>query len=261
MSGRSRAAGLPSGPGPRSRSAARSADRDRDRGGRSEYDSDGGASSRSARRVRPQGRADPRPPPVPRHNPTSSDDRRSDSTYRSDSTTSSGSSFLDRIKQGTGYASSRTSLEDEAPQKPRSMRSRPAREESPDEETPLKPLLSAENEAPPPGDGYNIWSKVTSAASSLSVNVGKAWAANITTHTGEDTPAGQESRLTRAMKAYHVEKARDPSDLPAWLFDEQERRRPAPAAAPSSRSRRRDDDEYDVVETTRAEPPPSRGLA
>ncbi len=27
----------------------------------------------------------------------------------------------------------------------------------------------------------------------------------------------------RAMKAYHLEKARDRSDLPAWLFDEHER--------------------------------------
>lgn len=26
------------------------------------------------------------------------------------------------------------------------------------------------------------------------------------------------------MKAYHIEKARDPSDLPAWLFDDRERR-------------------------------------
>lgn len=76
-----------------------------------------------------------------------------------------------------------------------------------------------------------------------------------------DTPVGQESRLTRAMKAYHLEKARDPTDLPVWLFDEKERRRPAPEP---SRSRRRDrdadyDDDYEVVEKTR-EPPPSRGL-
>ncbi|KXN82078.1 hypothetical protein AN958_03236 [Leucoagaricus sp. SymC.cos] len=26
------------------------------------------------------------------------------------------------------------------------------------------------------------------------------------------------------MKAYHIAKARDPSDLPVWLFDERERR-------------------------------------
>lgn len=39
-----------------------------------------------------------------------------------------------------------------------------------------------------------------------------------------ETPPGRESRLTRAMKAYHLEKARDPSDLPEWLFEEHERR-------------------------------------
>jgi hypothetical protein len=38
-----------------------------------------------------------------------------------------------------------------------------------------------------------------------------------------ETPPGHESRLTKAMKAYHLEKARDPSDLPEWLFDESER--------------------------------------
>src|ERR1700749_1564032 len=39
-----------------------------------------------------------------------------------------------------------------------------------------------------------------------------------------ETPPGGESQLTRAMKAYHLEKARDPSDLPEWLFGEHERR-------------------------------------
>ena len=37
------------------------------------------------------------------------------------------------------------------------------------------------------------------------------------------TPPGQESRLTRAMKAYHLQKARHASDLPDWLFSERER--------------------------------------
>ena len=37
------------------------------------------------------------------------------------------------------------------------------------------------------------------------------------------TPPGQESRITRALKAYHISKANSPSDLPAWLFDEKER--------------------------------------
>ncbi|TFK76486.1 hypothetical protein BDN72DRAFT_852796 [Pluteus cervinus] len=76
----------------------------------------------------------------------------------------------------------------------------------------------------PAGFGFAIWDHVANVASSLTVNVSKAWATNITSEDGEATPEGQESRLTRAMKAYHLEKARDPSDLPAWLFDERERR-------------------------------------
>ncbi|KAJ7156016.1 hypothetical protein C8R43DRAFT_1065664 [Mycena crocata] len=264
MSSRSRAAGLPSGPGPRSRSVARTRE---DNSSRYDNDSDGGASTRSsARQVRPQKsmtsmnqtRSGSRPPPMPssrsRHNPAPSYDARSDSgsgTNRSsDSTTSSGSSFFDRMKASAGYASSRTSLEDDEPDNKRSMRSRPSRRgDSPPPQ-----------EHDTPGDGYTLWSKVASAAGSLTVNVGKAWATNITTFAGEETPVGQESRLTRAMKAYHLEKARDPTDLPAWLFDASERRRTAPEP---SRSRRRDDDydDYEVVEKKRtAEPPPSRGL-
>jgi hypothetical protein len=41
---------------------------------------------------------------------------------------------------------------------------------------------------------------------------------------GAETPPGEESHLTRAMKAYYLEKARDPSDLPNWLFDKRELR-------------------------------------
>jgi hypothetical protein len=154
MSSRSRAGGgLPSGPGPRSRSVARTRDADR---GRYDDDSDGGASSRpSTRQVRPQksmtsmnqSRSDPRPPPMPssrsRRNPNPSYDSRErpdpGPNRSSDSTTSSASSFFDRMKQSAGYASSRTSLEDDEPDKrpARSMRNRPTREES-----------------PPPGMGY-----------------------------------------------------------------------------------------------------------
>ena len=39
------------------------------------------------------------------------------------------------------------------------------------------------------------------------------------------TPFGQESRLTKAMKSYHLSKARNHSDLPDWLFTDTERRR------------------------------------
>jgi hypothetical protein len=104
---------------------------------------------------------------------------------------------------------------------------------------------------PAPGFGYSLWSRVAAAAGTLTVNVSKAWEANVGSVAGEGTtytassrkcdidlmsvslvtPPGQESRLTRALKAYHIEQARQPSDLPEWLFDERERgvRRTAPS--------------------------------
>ncbi|KAJ7097966.1 hypothetical protein B0H15DRAFT_945517 [Mycena belliarum] len=272
MSSRSRPAGLPSGPGPRSRSVARTRDVERDR---YDDDSDAGrpASRSSTRQVRSQksmtslnqSRSDPRPPPpMPssrsRRNPDSYDSRpdsRSGTNRSSDSTTSSGSSFLDRMKASAGYASSRTSLEDDeaSTRSARSTtRTKPQRRDSSPPPGMLLPgmfrvtLMSdpSETESDTPGDGHSLWGKVASAA-------------GLTVNAKANTPAGQESRLTRAMKAYHVEKARDPSDLPAWLFDEKERRRAVPEP---SRSRRRDDDDddYKRVEKPRAEAPQSRGL-
>lgn len=107
------------------------------------------------------------------------------------------------------------------------------------------------------GGGYSLWNQVVTTASSLTVDLGKAWATTVTTYNGEETPPGQESHLTRAMKAYHLGKARDPSDLPPWLFDDHERR-PAPRSFYND-PRRSDDYE------TRRQPPPreqpkSRGL-
>lgn len=68
------------------------------------------------------------------------------------------------------------------------------------------------------------------------------------------TPPGKESRLTRAMKAYHVEKARSPTDLPPWLFEEHERR-PSPVSAPGRMDEtRRNEERTDPTE------PRSRGL-
>jgi hypothetical protein len=72
-----------------------------------------------------------------------------------------------------------------------------------------------------------------------------------------ETPPGQESRLTRAMKAYHLEKARDPTDLPTWLFDEHERR--PPPSRPQVGTHR-DRDRYDAVEATFTERPRPGGL-
>jgi hypothetical protein len=73
------------------------------------------------------------------------------------------------------------------------------------------------------GDGYTVWNRVATAASTLTISVSKAWAANIS---GDEpaTPLGEDSRLTKAMKAYHIEKAEDSSDLPEWLFSSSERK-------------------------------------
>lgn len=54
------------------------------------------------------------------------------------------------------------------------------------------------------------------------------------------------------MKAYHAEKARDPSDLPKWLFAEHERT--SAARSPSSSGRE------DINETEQQAPPGPRGL-
>ncbi|CDO68350.1 hypothetical protein BN946_scf184799.g77 [Trametes cinnabarina] len=96
------------------------------------------------------------------------------------------------------------------------------------------------------GHGSSLWASITSVASNLTINVSKALSSNISNYNGEgasgpsrtdnvwterftegehliETPVGGESRLTRAMKAYHIQKARNPADLPDWLFDERER--------------------------------------
>ncbi|KAF7322942.1 hypothetical protein HMN09_00073700 [Mycena chlorophos] len=282
---RSGRSGLPSGPQPRSRSAVRRYD---------DYDDDARSvrsDTPSRRQIRPQksmtsmrdrdeqpSRQRERAPPMPSsRSRRNADDTPQYSNRSSDSTTASStsSSFLDRMR---GYSSSRTSIDDDEPppkQSSRSMRARPSRRA----ETPPPGTLFivpcscsaaecsvSEEEEEPAGDGFTLWSKVASAASSLTVNVGKAWTTNVATFSGEETPPGQESRLTRAMKAYHIEKARDPSDLPAWLFDERERRRPAPEPTRSSRRRNdyddddADDDDRDSRRRPRAEPPQSRGL-
>ncbi|KAI0670458.1 hypothetical protein C8Q78DRAFT_975489 [Trametes maxima] len=76
---------------------------------------------------------------------------------------------------------------------------------------------------PEAGHGSSLWNNLASVASVLTISVNKAWQTKVATYSGEETPVGGESRLTRAMKAYHIEKAHNPSDLPEWLFDERER--------------------------------------
>lgn len=108
----------------------------------------------------------------------------------------------------------------------------------------------------------------------MTISVSKAWASNITVYSGEraflsrskgvclhilnyllETPPGEESRLTRALKAYHIDKARDPTDLPPWLFEEHERR-PRGGPGTSLRDREGSEDDYD---SHRATAPPRSG--
>lgn len=123
-------------------------------------------------------------------------------------------------------------------------------------------------------DGAAIWSRVATVASTLTVSVSKAWASNVPTYSGEGTPRqplspskvslkdcvvtppGQESRLTRAMKAYHLAKAKDPTDLPPWLFDESARRRPAPTPIAINEDEYNDQTKQQYLDNA----PKSRGL-
>lgn len=161
------------------------------------------------------------------------------------------SSFLDRLKGG-GDTSSRTSLEEdyESPKRQRGQVSKPESQDahSYEEENQGDSVSTT-------GAGYTLWGRLAAAAGTLGVDVGKAWATNVAVHSGEETPPGQESRLTRAMKAYHIEKARDPSNLPEWLFEEHERR-PVGRSRFATRQNSRQEDGYE--ESTPA--PRSRGL-
>ena len=125
-----------------------------------------------------------------------------------------------------------------------------------------------------PGYGLSLWSRVATAANTLTISASKAWASNAAAYSGEraffllyfseplsirraDTPPGEDSRLTRAMKAYHIEKARDPSDLPPWLFEEHERR-PLGRSGTSLGHREGSGSEYEY-ESRRATAPPRSG--
>ncbi|KAG9226347.1 hypothetical protein CCMSSC00406_0003226 [Pleurotus cornucopiae] len=146
----------------------------------------------------------------PRHAPSASASASSASSF------ASSASFFDRIKGQTGYASSRTSFEDDGANAGFKGEGEPSysREDN------VRYSVHSSN-----GDGSTVWSRVAAAAGNLTINVSKTWAASIATYTGEYTPPGQESRLLRGMKAYHLAKARDPSDLPSWLFEPHERGR------------------------------------
>jgi hypothetical protein len=58
------------------------------------------------------------------------------------------------------------------------------------------------------------------------------------------------------LKAYHIDKARDPTDLPPWLFEEHERR---PLGRPGTDLRGREGSESDYDDSHRATAPPRSG--
>ncbi|KAF8077986.1 hypothetical protein FPV67DRAFT_1463723 [Lyophyllum atratum] len=251
--------GLPSNPKPRSRSTGRSRDDPRSRPPEEDsYQSPPRSSSRPGIQAERS-----RTPPLPAsRRPLRQTDTRPQTrpSHRSDdSASSTTSSLLDRMKFGSGYASSRTSLEED--HKPLESTLRPdgatksLRQRRLPGEYQASPIGLEETSET--GDGHAIWSRVATAASTLTVSVSKAWAANVTTSAGEETPPGQDSRLTRALKAYHLEKARDPTDLPPWLFDERERRRPVSVEQLPSRDA--DDNRYQQEQPVH-DMPKSRGL-
>lgn len=254
MSSRSRAGGLPSNP-------RRSRSREHCR-----LDEEDGYHRAPSvqRQVRPQkstpsiqgGRS--RPPPLPQSQwATSRANQAFDPPSRATSYHSSGESsasspapsLFDRMRPTASYSSSLASLDDDEQrstgQSGQSLRTRrPIQSDATSQRSYDPPQITSTDT----GDGATVWSRVATAASTLTVSVSKAWATNITTMSGEETPPGQESRLMRAMKAYHIQKARDPSDLPPWLFDEHER-------TPLSRY-----DSHEVAENPITELPRPKGL-
>ncbi|KAI0306366.1 hypothetical protein B0F90DRAFT_1814278 [Multifurca ochricompacta] len=267
--GRNISGGLPSTPRARSVGRYDIRDKDRDRDGdrdRYPHRRPSTATTRSVRmprsiadmstRAEPYSYADaPNVPPLPR---SYRSDVSSQSSFSSGSASSApgSSTFMDRMKAHSGYASSRTSTEDEPeerkeiePERGGWLRQRTAVVPKSEQDN-----LGEDEEVPvQQGYGLSLWSHVATVANTLTVTVSKAWASNVTAYSGErasqffvpviaddisyiETPPGEESRLTRAMKAYHLEKSRDPNDLPVWLFEEHERR-----AVGWSSARRHDD--------------------
>lgn len=92
---------------------------------------------------------------------------------------------------------------------------------------------------------WNTVASVANIASNLTINVRIPWTSD-SMNDGEATPVGTESRLTRAMKSYHLSKAQTHKDLPDWLFTDKERRSQPTAVARTSQS----SDEGEVTTTT-----------
>ncbi|KAF8959047.1 hypothetical protein BDZ97DRAFT_1421503 [Flammula alnicola] len=164
---------------------------------------------------------------VPNNYPTTSPSRRdyydqsltvSDARHSDDSSptssTSSGSSFWAR--GNSSLASSKTTLRSEDMEYKELSR-----------ETYLQSRNSKDNIEPSTDlrDAAAFsWGRVTEVANVLTQEVSKVWATGLAPlGNGVGDQAEEESHLTRVMRAYHLSKARTPSDLPDWLFSERER--------------------------------------
>ena len=165
----------------------------------------------------------PKVPPLPLP-------RRSDASYKSgtssgsySSVSGSSSTFLDRMKNRReyGYGSSRTSLEEEDP--PRKamgtdgggwFSQRNAAMPEPEYGTfmelqslPRRAHATGDlgetedrNELPDqPGYGLSLWSRVATAASTMTISVSKAWESNIVAYSGERTSSGFLPRVVRGI--------------------------------------------------------------
>lgn len=147
----------------------------------------------------------------PRESSRYHSDRTSVSSHSSASS-GSGSSLLERMKSrsGSGYASSRTSLESDA-EMPKGrggpdsrggwLKEREPTRAPPSPDYGMKFLRRTSEQSTEAfgvilereqqstdntsSEGYSVWNRVAEAASSLTINVSKAWATNIATFSGE----------------------------------------------------------------------------
>ncbi|KDQ07919.1 hypothetical protein BOTBODRAFT_48491 [Botryobasidium botryosum FD-172 SS1] len=123
------------------------------------------------------------------------------------SASSSGDSIFDRASKFSG-SSSRSSLVDE---------------EIIIKDVTTTSTLSVQAIAPPAARsresvGTTWWNRVTAAAGNITQTVSKAWERQ-----DDGDYQEPESHLEDVLKKYYIDRARAPSDLPAWLFHELER--------------------------------------
>ncbi|KIM49158.1 hypothetical protein M413DRAFT_21429 [Hebeloma cylindrosporum] len=155
------------------------------------------------------------PSQKPRRRNDLSGARNARSSGNSSPTSSSGSSF--GARDNRSQASSRTSLQ--------SDEGRQGKESGSDANSYLPSRDSTDNDSPTANakDTGFVWNRVAEVASVFTQEFSKVWATGLLpVGTTADTEEG-ESHLTLVMRAYHLSKARTPSELPDWLFSDRER--------------------------------------